>query len=87
MCIFLHAGIEDNSCCKGSNKREEQKVIYFAAKIGSCTSLGAEYASRASFKSTDCQVIGGKINDIDSEMCDLDWCKTYSFIPGGIYLR
>ncbi len=67
--------------------QEQQNDIYFATIIDGCTSLGAEYVSRASLKSNDCAAIGGKMNDLDPEMCDLDWCKAKSFVAGGLYLR
>ena len=74
-------------CCQEVIKYKEGQAVYFATKIGGCSSLGVKYVSRASFRTNDCGALGGKTNDLDPKFCDLDWCKSTGFVDDGLYIR
>ena len=63
--------------------------MYVATAIDGCATIGGEYVSRASVKATadNCAALGGQINAINGDFCDIDWCKVDRVISGAIYPR
>ena len=65
------------------------RKIYVATAVDGCATIGGVYVTRASLKASgdDCAALGGQVNSINAEFCDIDWCSVTRVISGALYPR